>query len=78
MVNHCLKGNFTRALPLHYAMMPLTDLLFADGSPAGIKAALHALDICSEQLRLPLVPVSPAIRKQIVAKTLEIHAGFPA
>ena len=68
MVNLCLQGNFSKALPLHNAIMPLTDLMFADGSPGGIKAALSCLGICDEQLRLPLVPVQSKVRKEIISR----------
>ncbi len=34
--------------------------LFIDGSPAGVKAALNILNICENQVRLPLTTVSRA------------------
>ena len=37
------------------------DLLFAEGSPAGVKAALSLVDKCDNVLRLPLVPVSDGL-----------------
>jgi 4-hydroxy-tetrahydrodipicolinate synthase len=36
----------------------MIDLLFAEGNPAGVKAMLNVLNISSNHLRLPLVPVS--------------------
>jgi 4-hydroxy-tetrahydrodipicolinate synthase len=54
MINHCLKGEFQKALKLHYQIMPVTDLLFADGNPGGVKEALNILGICEPYLRLPL------------------------
>jgi 4-hydroxy-tetrahydrodipicolinate synthase len=54
MVNYCLKGEFHKALKLHYQIMPVTDLLFADGNPGGVKEALNILGICEPHLRLPL------------------------
>jgi 4-hydroxy-tetrahydrodipicolinate synthase len=54
MINHCLKGEFQKALKLHYQIMPITDLLFADGNPGGVKEALNILGICEPHLRLPL------------------------
>jgi len=57
MVTHALQGRMEEAKTLHYQMLPLIDLLFADGNPAGIKAALHIKGICENNLRLPLVTV---------------------
>jgi 4-hydroxy-tetrahydrodipicolinate synthase len=56
MINHCLNGEFQKALKLHYQIMPVTDLLFADGNPGGVKEALNILGICEHHLRLPLYP----------------------
>ena len=39
--------------------------LFEDGSPSGAKAALNILGIMEENLRLPLVPVSPTVKEKI-------------
>ena len=58
MVNLGLAGNFKPASVLHYKLLYFTNALFADGSPAGIKAALEIKKLCSNYLRLPLVPVN--------------------
>jgi 4-hydroxy-tetrahydrodipicolinate synthase len=36
----------------------MVELLFTEGNPAGIKAMLSVMNICQNNLRLPLVPVS--------------------
>lgn len=41
------------------------DLLFAEGSPAGVKAALNLKSICNDVLRLPLVPVSAELKAKM-------------
>lgn len=61
MTRQALKGNYAEARKLHYKLTDITELLFADGSPGGIKAALEAMGICSNYLRLPLVPVNKKI-----------------
>jgi 4-hydroxy-tetrahydrodipicolinate synthase len=44
----------------------LCHLLFKEGNPAGIKAALHAAGIISQnKLRLPLTPVSERLFRQL-------------
>jgi len=44
---------------------PLLDYLFLEGSPSGIKSALHKLNLCENILRLPLVPVSDELKIKI-------------
>ena len=54
MVRLCLKGDFEKAQKLHYKMMDITDQLFADGNPGGVKWALSELNKCKPYVRLPL------------------------
>lgn len=61
MVQQCLNGNYGEASALQFKLMEAMELFFAEGSPAGVKACLHAMGICDNVLRLPLVPVSEAL-----------------
>jgi len=61
MVHLALDGDFISASTNHYQMLDLMEALFADGSPAGVKAALHLLGLCENELRLPLVPVNEKV-----------------
>jgi len=65
MVQHALKGEFNEARALHYRLLEITQLLFAEGNPAGAKEVLSHLDICEHYLRLPLVPVSQATSERM-------------
>ena len=65
MVRQCLKGNFDKARSLHFQLNDITDMLFAENNPAGIKCALSILGICDEHLRFPLVPVSDGLREKM-------------
>jgi len=58
LVNLALKGNFKEAMKYQNKLIDIIDLLFAEGNPAGIKAALHILDIIPNNFRLPLSPIS--------------------
>jgi len=62
------EGNFERARKIHYKLLTFTNLLFAEGSPPGIKAALSMLGISQEHLRLPLVGVSKTTWNKIEAE----------
>lgn len=58
MVHLALNGKFAEATPIVYKLADAIDLLFAEGNPTGVKAALSQLGICKNVLRLPLVPAS--------------------
>ncbi len=61
MVNFSVEGKMDEARMLHNQMLPVIDLLFVDGNPAGIKAALTIRGIVENYLRLPMVPVKQEI-----------------
>jgi len=65
MVHEMLEGNEKEALALHYKMLKMNGLIFADGNPAGIKALMAHNGLCRNVLRLPLVPISDNIRQEI-------------
>lgn len=69
MVRMCLDGKFIEAQPLHHSVTEVTNLFFAEGNPAGVKAALKLLDVCGDTLRLPLVNIgaetSQAIKSEL-------------
>lgn len=58
LVNHALKGNFKSAREIQFRYLEMTELLFTEGNPAGVKAMLNNLNLCQNILRLPLIPVS--------------------
>ena len=65
MVNHALEGDFAKASELHFSYLDLVRLIFKENNPAGIKAVLHHLNICPNELRLPLIPVSKELESKI-------------
>ena len=66
LVRLALNGEYSKALPLHYQLLDAMNLIFADGSPGGIKVILEELDICGTTVRLPLNDVSAKVRQQIL------------
>jgi len=56
----CLAGNFVEALAIQDKLMPLHDALFVETSPAPVKYAGKLLNLCSDEVRLPLAPLSDA------------------
>jgi 4-hydroxy-tetrahydrodipicolinate synthase len=57
MVNLARNSENIEARKIHYKLLKIIDLLFTDGNPAGIKAALEIMGIMGNNLRLPMVPV---------------------
>ncbi len=60
------EGRIEEALRLHYAMLHMNQLIFADGNPAGIKCLMSYIGLCENVLRLPLVPVNEKVEAEIV------------
>lgn len=58
LVEHVKNGRLTEAQAINARIMNLLKLLFEQGNPPGIKAALHIAGFCENTLRLPLVPVT--------------------
>ncbi len=69
MVNAALEGNFAEAKGEHYKLLEITELMFAEGSPAGVKAVLHSMGFCENKVRLPLVTVSAGLYDKIKSTT---------
>ena len=65
MMNAMKEGHVDEALRLHYAMLRMNQLIFADGNPAGIKCLMSQMGLCQNVLRLPLVPVNEQVAADI-------------
>jgi 4-hydroxy-tetrahydrodipicolinate synthase len=65
MVRLCIKGDFKSAQKLHYRLTEITDQLFADGNPGGIKYALSLLKKCDPYVRLPLSEPSDKVKQAL-------------
>ncbi len=65
MVRLSLKHKFTEAQELHYGLIDITDQLFADGNPGGIKFVLQLLKKCSPYVRLPLCEPNDNVKQAL-------------
>lgn len=66
MVRLALEGKIEAARTLHYELLDAMNLIFADGSPGGIKVILEAQNICKNIVRLPLHTVSDSVKEQLL------------
>ena len=60
MVRLALAGQYDKARRLHYKLLEVTQAIYVDGNPAGVKGLLSVMGITQEHLRLPLVSVGKA------------------
>jgi 4-hydroxy-tetrahydrodipicolinate synthase len=70
--NAVAAGDFATALDLHDRLMPLHRALFVEASPGPIKYAAGLMGLCSDEMRLPMVPISAASRDRVKAAMTEI------
>lgn len=68
LVHAALKSDFVTARGCQKRLLEVTDLLFAEGNPAGVKAALSHKGIIRNNLRLPLVRATEPLCANIAAQ----------
>jgi 4-hydroxy-tetrahydrodipicolinate synthase len=64
-------GDAVRAAELTDWLRPLVRDLFIESNPAPLKAAMAAMGLCSDELRLPLAQLVPENEKQLLATLSE-------
>ncbi len=57
MVNALLKGDWERGRELHYELLPLFRTLFVETNPIPVKTAASILGLCSDEMRMPMIPL---------------------
>ncbi len=65
MIHKGLEGDRLTSKALEKKAMPLINLIFEENNPAGIKAVLQQLGLCSDNVRLPLVTATDALKSKI-------------
>jgi len=65
MTRAALAGDFARAQELLYYFVPLNPLMYEEGNPVGVKAALALQGVGNPAVRLPLVAASAALTERI-------------
>jgi 4-hydroxy-tetrahydrodipicolinate synthase len=69
-----LAGDYRKALKLQDRLMPLHHALFIETNPGPIKYAVSLLGHCTDEARLPMVPVSDTTKAAV--KAAMVHAGI--
>ena len=65
MVRSALSFDFKSAQKLHYKVMDITEQIFADGNPGGIKFILDKKNITKSTVRLPLVEPNDTVKSKL-------------
>ena len=74
LVRSFLAGDVAAARQRHYELLSLFDVLFCETNPIPVKAAVSALGLCDDEIRLPLTKLGDANleRLKVVMKDLGI------
>jgi 4-hydroxy-tetrahydrodipicolinate synthase len=72
--NAALKGDFTTARALDAKLAELHKAMFIEPSPAPAKYACSLLGLCTDEVRLPIIPCGDAAKAKI--KSLMTQAGL--
>jgi 4-hydroxy-tetrahydrodipicolinate synthase len=62
MVMKYLDGDMVESRKIQLSILALMRLLFAEGNPVGVKAALNLMGMNMGECRLPLVPIEDSLR----------------
>ncbi len=65
MIRAALAGDLPQAKRLNDQLLDVHPWLYIDGNPAGIKSVLNMMNICSTEVRLPLVPMTSKNLKRL-------------
>jgi len=76
MINLALSGDLKAAAEIHYDLLDVTNLIFKEGNPAGVKSLLNYQKMCNNVLRLPLTPVSSETNKSLVNEYYKIFEKY--
>lgn len=75
MQRACADGNYDKALKINDLLLPLHRAMFMEPSPAPSKYAASLIGICSENVRLPILPVSEGARSIIASAIYNAGIG---
>ncbi|MDZ4845935.1 MAG: 4-hydroxy-tetrahydrodipicolinate synthase [Chitinophagales bacterium] len=78
MVRAALNYDVVRGRKLHYKLLEVMSLIFREGNPAGIKAALEILGVCGSEVRMPLAPATDSLRKDLQGAINALKSKVPA
>lgn len=76
MVRAARRNDMATAQSLNMQLLELYKLLFLEGNPVGVKAAMELQGLCSREVRLPLVPMSENGIHLLMAEMEKVTGGL--
>ena len=76
MLSYYKNGDFQRANTVFYEFLELIEFLFIRTNPIPTKAASSLMDLCLDELRLPMLPLEAPLKARL-AKLLEALGEDP-
>ncbi len=73
MVNKALQGKFSEAAKQTFEFLSINTLMYHEGNPTGIKAALHIKKVCEDYMRLPLLKASKELKEKIKSNSSHLE-----
>ena len=65
MISAAFANDYDKARKIHYRLFELINLMFVEGSPAGIKGLMNIMHFCTNKVRLPLCELSEETMNKI-------------
>ncbi len=65
MKDHAFAGDFAKASQEQFKLLEINGPMYEEGNPVGVKQVMADMGICSNNVRLPLVPASEELKKKI-------------
>lgn len=62
---HVYTGNIQKASQEQFKMLDINGPMYEEGNPVGVKYLLSLIGICSDKVRMPMLPASKALRTKI-------------
>ncbi len=73
---HCVGNDFHAALKLQQQILPIIGAISLESNPIGIKCAVNLMDLCKNELRLPLTSANINTKNKIndlIKKVMELE-----
>jgi 4-hydroxy-tetrahydrodipicolinate synthase len=64
---HVLAGDFAKASAEQFKLLDINGPMYEEGNPVGVKEVMAQMGICTNAVRLPMVPASTALKTKIKA-----------
>ena len=65
MKEHAFSGQYDKAASELFKIADINAPMYEEGNPVGVKQLLSQMGVCSNRVRLPLMPASDALQRKI-------------